>query len=100
MDQQEVYNKYKIIRRNQFIAISIGPLVLAVALAVMFLYKSVLLLTPPSGDIFLAVVVVTMLGGFVYSFFNWKCPACCAYLGRNYRLRFCPKCGVKLVENK
>ncbi len=26
----------------------------------------------------------------------WRCPACSAYLGKNYSPNYCPKCGVKL----
>jgi hypothetical protein len=43
----------------------------------------------------LAIVVGTAL---VFSFLNWRCPACNRYLGRGLNPRFCPRCGVQLHE--
>jgi len=41
----------------------------------------------------LAVVVASAL---IFSFVNWRCPACNRYLGRGLNPKFCPKCGVQL----
>ncbi len=35
-------------------------------------------------------------GAIVFSFLNWRCPACDKYLGKGISPRFCPKCGVAL----
>jgi len=35
-------------------------------------------------------------GAIVFSFRNWRCPACDKYLGKGISPRFCPKCGVAL----
>jgi hypothetical protein len=44
------------------------------------------------GPLFLALVVAAL----VYSLYNWRCPACNRYLGRDLSPRFCNKCGVNL----
>jgi hypothetical protein len=44
------------------------------------------------GIIFFAVIA----GGVIFSFFNWRCPACEKYLGRSGIPRHCPHCGVAL----
>lgn len=38
-------------------------------------------------------VVVLML---IFSFRNWRCPACDGYLGRGISPKFCSKCGAQL----
>jgi uncharacterized membrane protein len=43
-----------------------------------------------------AAIVVLLLGGAAFSFWNWRCPACSRYLGRTFNPRFCPRCGVAL----
>jgi len=32
----------------------------------------------------------------VFTFQNWRCPACGRYLGRGANPSFCPRCGVAL----
>jgi hypothetical protein len=44
------------------------------------------------GPIFLAIVAA----GLLYSFRNWRCPACDKYLGRGFNPRHCQNCGVEL----
>ena len=44
------------------------------------------------GPTFLLLVV----GAVIFSFVNWKCPACNKYLDKNTNLIFCSKCGVEL----
>jgi Zn finger protein HypA/HybF involved in hydrogenase expression len=39
---------------------------------------------------------VFVLGVLVFSFVNWRCPACGRYLGQIPIRRHCPKCGVAL----
>src|SRR5262245_53589197 len=40
-----------------------------------------------------AVLAVALL---VFSFMNWRCPACRRYLGRRINPKFCGSCGVQL----
>jgi hypothetical protein len=44
------------------------------------------------GPAFLAIVAA----GLLYSFRNWRCPACNSYLGRGLKPRYCQDCGVEL----
>lgn len=45
-----------------------------------------------AGPLVLALVV----GALVFSWRNWRCPACDRYLGKGVSPAFCPKCGVAL----
>jgi hypothetical protein len=38
-----------------------------------------------------------MLVGVVFSYRNWRCPACNKYLGKDISPKFCSKCGVDLT---
>lgn len=40
--------------------------------------------------------VVLVGAAVVFSFWNWRCPACAKYLGKGLGPHFCPKCGVAL----
>jgi rubrerythrin len=42
------------------------------------------------------VFLLLVLGAIVFSFRNWRCPACDRYLGKGGNPRFCPKCGAPL----
>ncbi len=48
------------------------------------------------ASVFVPMFFVAVVGMLVFSFFNWRCPACNAYLGRGLAPRFCAKCGVEL----
>ena len=41
-------------------------------------------------------LLVLVGAAVVFSFWNWRCPACEKYLGKGLGPRFCPKCGVAL----
>ena len=41
-----------------------------------------------------ALVAVALL----FSFWNWRCPACHKYLGKKISHRFCDQCGVALSD--
>jgi hypothetical protein len=42
------------------------------------------------------VLAVFVVGALVFSFKNWRCPACNGYLGKAFNPRYCSKCGVEL----
>jgi len=48
---------------------------------------------PTAVAIGFMAIVLAALG---FSFSNWRCPACNAYLGRSLGPHFCPRCGVEL----
>jgi rubrerythrin len=41
---------------------------------------------------------MVVAGALIFSFVNWRCPACTRYLGRGWNPKFCPKCGVQLRD--
>lgn len=41
-------------------------------------------------------LIVFVAGVLVFSFRNWRCPACDKYLGKGMGPKFCPSCGVAL----
>lgn len=42
------------------------------------------------------IFVLLVAGAVIFSFVNWKCPACNRYLGKSANPTFCSKCGVAL----
>lgn len=42
------------------------------------------------------VFFVVVIGALVFSFRNWRCPACNKYLGRSLNPHYCWKCGIAL----
>lgn len=42
------------------------------------------------------VVFGLMVGVVLFSFVNWRCPACDGYLGKGTSPKFCRKCGTQL----
>jgi len=55
---------------------------------------------PPVVDLSQGVVlpacVIVILAVLAFSWRNWRCPACDAYLGRGTGPRFCPRCAAPL----
>jgi hypothetical protein len=59
--------------------------------------------TDPRGNFFglstadcARVGYVVTLGAAVFTYFNYRCPACNASFGRTPKPSFCPTCGVRL----
>ena len=50
-----------------------------------------------SRQIYVPLVFAGVAGALVFSYRNWRCPACNKYLGRSLFHRHCPNCGVGLV---
>ncbi len=92
--KQQAEFKASFIEKQRYQVAIYVPLVGAVALLV--------LSTRPDSDLWqepgtmvlgtLALVLTTV----VFSWFNWRCPACARYLGRGLNPAECPKCGVEL----
>jgi hypothetical protein len=49
-------------------------------------------------SLLLILMWIASIGGLIFSFMIWRCPACKAYLGRMSNPRVCKKCGVKLHQ--
>lgn len=81
-------------RRQIMLAVPLVPIVVAVAVFADDRNRGAVFGMPASvvGPVFLALVAAAVL----FSFRNWRCPACSKYLGKGMSPRFCPKCGVAL----
>jgi hypothetical protein len=47
-------------------------------------------------SIFYSIFFIAIIGLLIFSFKNWRCPACNKYLGKAFNPSFCSKCGVGL----
>ena len=93
-DREEIRAAYARRRRNQLIAtIPIG----AVLLAFGFMGEGAAftLLGLPQ-QVVTPMLVVLIVATLVFSFLNWRCPACSSYLGRAFNPKHCGNCGVNL----
>jgi hypothetical protein len=89
--------------KQEFAARRKRQIILAVPLVAIFIGFA-LLADDRNGGVVLgmpaAVVapafLVLVVGAIVFSFRNWRCPACDKYLGKGINPRFCPNCGVAL----
>lgn len=81
-------------RRRQFLVVA-PLLALIVGLAAAADPRTQAVLGVPAAT-WAPAVFSALAGAAVYSLFNWRCPACNRYLGRQWNPRFCSKCGVPL----
>src|SRR5262245_36070128 len=95
-EQKATFKRQFAERRKRQILLAV-PLV-AVVLAFSFLTdeKNRVVLPGVSPNVVGPVVVLAVVGALIFSFRNWRCPACDKYLGKGISPSFCPKCGVAL----
>ena len=86
-EKQKIQEEFAARRKRQL-------LVTIPAIAVVFLLA--LLGNRVRGAVLGILILVGVGGRRVFSFRNWRCPACDGYLGRSMGARFCSKCGVQL----
>ena len=41
-------------------------------------------------------ILAVVVGAILFSLYNWRCPACNKYLGKQRSPQYCSKCGVAL----
>lgn len=49
------------------------------------------------ANAFAPVFLVALAAVTIFTFRNWRCPACNGYLGKAISPKFCPKCGAQLI---
>lgn len=81
-------------RRRQMLATV--PLVVAVFVAATADASAGTTLVGIPTDIALPLCVATAVGTIVFALWNWRCPACNAYLGKAMSPSFCSHCGAPL----
>lgn len=80
-------------KRQILLAVPLFAAVIAVAVQRDSTSPEILGISPAIyGPLFLVLVIAAL----VFSFMNWRCPACNGYLGRTISPRFCAKCGAVL----
>jgi hypothetical protein len=42
------------------------------------------------------IVILVVAAVLIFSFRNWRCPACNKYLGRSTNPKYCQRCGIEL----
>ena len=42
------------------------------------------------------IAFAVVMAGVLFSFRNWRCPACNRYLGKAWNPNYCARCGVQL----
>lgn len=47
-------------------------------------------------EIWVPIAMIFIIATLLFSFRNWRCPACSKYLGRGFGPAFFPGCGVAL----
>ncbi len=93
-EQKEQFKQEFAVKRRRQLMLS-APLVIVVVLFMLADNRrgAPLLVLPPAV---MWAGLGLILFGLVFSFKNWRCPACGKYLGRSFGPRHCPKCGVAL----
>ena len=82
-------------RRNRQL-IALFPIIIALILIVMTEESSGFLGVPP--NIITPIAIAILIIVLAFSWFNWRCPVCKAYLGKGFSPKFCIKCGARLQK--
>ena len=91
-DAQTIMRECTVRRARQIIAIATAVF-LVLLLAV--LYKRPDLFGEFSRDTLVLAQVLLILAFINFTAYNWLCPSCKKYLGRDMNRRFCKKCGAR-----
>jgi hypothetical protein len=81
-------------RRNQILVA--GPLIAFLILVVLTYELSGTTLLGVPINVAAAIGVAAIVAVLLFSFRNWRCPACDHYLGRGFNPHFCQRCGAPL----
>jgi hypothetical protein len=83
-------------RRKRKQLIVVAPLLLLIVGFVLFEDRIKSSASDVPQFVLIGVLSIVAIGILVFSFRNWRCPACNGYLGKSASLNHCPKCGVAL----
>ena len=78
--------------RRQKRQIAVAAIIFAGAISLMILRNR----SPVTSPVGFVLFVGAFAAILIFSFQNWRCPACEKYLGKGGFPRFCPRCGVAL----
>ena len=92
-DNKQIMREFRLRQNRQIIAIA-AALFLVIFLAV--LYKRPDRFGEFSKNTLLAAQIVLITAFIVFTAFNWRCPSCNKYLGKDIDRRICKHCGTRL----
>jgi hypothetical protein len=93
---QSIYEQFKARRTRQIIlAILILPILAGLIYLEIGGHEEILGIDADSWSIWSFGIIVLALG---YSMYNWRCPSCKKYMGRNINPKNCPRCKISLEE--
>ena len=95
-EQKATFKQQFAERRKRQIILAIPLVALVVGFAVFADERSPAALPGIPASMVAPVFFAVVVGALIFSFRNWRCPACDKYLGKGVSPRFCPKCGVAL----
>lgn len=91
---EKIIQEYHTRRQRQiWVAIILTPVIIFLASARQGVEVS--LLGFSSSTLYL-ISFLLVVGGLLYTFKNWRCPACNGYFRKEWNPAFCSKCGVTL----
>ena len=91
-----VMREYQKRKKKQWIVVLVS-----VPVILLFLLQVVDKHTVFIGTVPLAIITVVFLGCVVaFTFVNWRCPNCNAFLGKNISAHRCEECGVRLQSGQ
>jgi hypothetical protein len=88
-EEESIRRQYKARRDRQLLAISFAVILL---LFLTLIYRRPDLLGEMRKDAIVSGQVFVIVGFFVYSFLNWRCPSCGRYMGNDIFRRTCKRC--------
>jgi len=94
-EQKQVFRSTFAIRRRRQLMIS-GSIIILTVFLITANERTGLILGAIPTLIFAPAALVALVGSLVFSFKNWRCPACNKCLGKAFIPHFCSKCGVGL----
>jgi len=92
-DDNKIRQEYKTRQSRQIVAIAVAMFLMLLAAV---LYKRPDLLGPVSGRTLFGLQAISISAFLGFTAYNWRCPSCRKYLGRNIHRQRCGKCGARL----
>jgi len=96
-EQKQEFKAQYALRKRRQLMVTLPLIVVVIAVAVADTSGGSLFGAFPAAA-FLPVFLIIVFAVLIFSFRNWRCPACNKYLGKSLSLRFCPKCGIALRD--
>lgn len=96
VESRRVVREFRKRRKRQLVVT--GPFVLFIIYIVFTSENDKLNIFNLSETISLIIVFSIIIAMLVFSFKNWRCPACDKYLGKGINFKFCPRCGIHLSD--